>query len=757
MEHQAGKVGGSVSPPSDALPRATTTRFSVPPARSQHQKTQGNMLDKSSTQTSASKVPSPAVQPQTGPSGGKFNNFQLAQGRKEGVQPGISMTPGVNSPPKIMPNPMEMTGKFASNSNTVTPDTPMLNVPPMGMPHNPNEFMEVQYRDSGATNASNKATVVGVLITRILPRDSRFSVDDIQFLFRLISHVDPEAMVMNHKMTFRTARKVQALASKTLARMDYNGLMDIQSTPWGSRAERKSRSTMLFWIASDVIRPNLRELREDSNIQAYLKECHCTMTSTTLKESRSKVIGLFEGKDPRHSNRHELSARISTHLQTYGKGHDKRPIPVHVTSLNESGVPVLGFAVGISDSARVRAILRDHPFTMTGIILHDWKRTNRSEFDVRIQQHHAICKSSAAFKLQDMDPSALPAFRNHLATSSAKEVIIDVCSAVHSARTGVCYVQYLQAHQAKVLTAVQSYLSSPSNPPTSAFPPTPTLLNSGGSVAPTNASVHSGYSGSVGTVPTSRYADLLTLEPLENPGAKPPPAAIPRSIITTPPRSYSMALRAKAKDQDSLTSGASWDGHTVATPKTKNSNGSSITKSSAKTRREHQLETELADLQQRLRKMEESWNQKEQEHIQEKQSMEATHKQQVQDLLVIHQTQMTDMMNKCTQQMEALSQTVGSLQQQMHNQQAATSSDGTPVRKQPATKRPNNQPTPPSKSAFGTVASGFQRLTLQASEIVAPMTTTAPPANQLALPPPVTDETLALPPGPTDGAPQQNE
>ena len=137
--------------------------------------------------------------------------------------------------------------------------------------------------------------------------------------------------------------------------------------------------------------------------------------------------------------------------------------------------------------------------------------------------------------------------------------------------------------------------------------------------------------------------------------------------------------------------------------------------------------------------------------------MEATHKQQVQDLLVIHQTQMTDMMNKCTQQMEALSQTVGSLQQQMHNQQVATSSDGTPVRKQPATKRPNNQPTPPSKSAFGTVPSGFQRLTLQASEIVAPMTTTAPPANQLALPPPVTDETLALPPGPTDGAPQQNE
>ena len=121
-----------------------------------------------------------------------------------------------------------------------------------------------------AKSIANKATKVGVRVVRTSQGDSRLHAKDIKYWFSLVAAVDPDAIIVNHLGQEKTAKTVGAM--QKMDRMDYNGYMDIHTTPWGHPKDDKTRTTLLFWIASDIISANLKELRQASDIQTFLKK-----------------------------------------------------------------------------------------------------------------------------------------------------------------------------------------------------------------------------------------------------------------------------------------------------------------------------------------------------------------------------------------------------------------------------------------------------------------------------------------------------
>lgn len=86
-----------------------------------------------------------------------------------------------------------------------------------------------------------------------------------------------------------------------------------------------------------MIQHNLQELRDCSVVMEWLKAGKCTMQPHSLSESMSKPVGYLIGKDPRHTNKQELQARITQHLHSL---QDMRAVNIQVI---EPYVSMLGW------------------------------------------------------------------------------------------------------------------------------------------------------------------------------------------------------------------------------------------------------------------------------------------------------------------------------------------------------------------------------------------------------------------------------
>ena len=299
--------------------------------------------------------------------------------------------------------------------------------------------------DDGFTTVSKKSTIAyllaskycraGVWITRQTTNKQPYHLDDLKCIFECIQQIDPQAVILNHSKDPCSARMIADLVGSNMTAMDYNGFCDIQTIPWGKPQEGRYKTTLLFWIASNIITSSLKALRDDSNFQEFLRLGNCTLQSSTLLESRSRMIGLFMGKDPNHTNRKELSERIMQHLKQYAGSAD---IPVNIVPFTEYGVKTLGFTVGLKHEVKVRKALEAHPFEAIDIIFNTWKRSNPEGYKNRVLQHAEICKQSTAFKLTKVKvPIGVDILRNQLADSEASRYVVDVCPATHSDVTGV--------------------------------------------------------------------------------------------------------------------------------------------------------------------------------------------------------------------------------------------------------------------------------------------------------------------------------
>ena len=537
---------------------------------------------------------------------------------------------------------------------------------------------------------NRKGTVTGVQITRTINGNSRFHPKDIRQLFEILVEVDKHMLIMDCAGNRNNIFHVKDMCKMTP--MDYNGFLDIQSIQWGHPDDNLMRTTLSFWIATHNIKRNLFELKDHPKFKQFLQAGNCRVQPTSLLQSQSRLIGLVEGKDPKHThNRTELADRISSYLSSHSQKYPT--IPVNIVQVTELGVPILAIAVGNRHATAATKILTDHPYSALGIIMMSWKRQAKEEFATRINQHQLICQQSRAFRISSMDPAGLGLFQEFIRYSTADPYVIDISTAVHSETTGRVYVQYLEVYKEQVQQILEEYIADHKNPPDSTFGH-PTIDNSD-SATIANNTFHTNKSDNQSrttiTRPQSKYANLLTSQPKSV--HKPVTTRIPKAITTTKPKSF-MAALTSSMDSDSDDTD-----HSTLTPRTKGSGKSSKGKSKA-TATEERLAKENQDLREELGQMK-----------QRLADMERTHKQQMSELM--------DMVRQMKSQME--------------DQALANPS---PTRKQPPSKKTNTQETP-NKSITGNLLNRARNIGQQLSEVVAPhpqaaqiqdmTTTTIPP------------------------------
>ena len=539
----------------------------------------------------------------------------------------------------------------------------------------------------------------GVWITQESNSNKPYHIDDLKCCFEVIQRIDPNAVVMNHMNDSRSARMISDLTGPKMTSMDYNGFCDIQTFPWGKPKEGRFKTTMLFWIASNVIASDLKALRNDSPFQEFLRLGNCSVQPSKLRESRSRMIGLFMGKDPNHTNRKDLSSRMMEHLKRYGNGEE---IPLNIVPVTEYDTKTLGFTVGLKHEAKVKKILDSHPFEDIDIILNAWKRSNREGYKNRILQHAEICKQSTAFKLRGVDPElGIDYLRQGLALSDARSYVVDVCTAVHSDVTGVCYVQHLRVGRTQVLEEIKSLMSKMET--TERFSFKPTILNEDASQAPTRTSARSGTP-KYASLPVSKWASI----PVHEVQMPTPPrnSAIPK-VVATPPQSFTAAMR---KPRPPSPSEDLSDDISDRTPRTRNSGGSEgnstlSSKGSIKTSRELQLEHENQQLQKEFTEVKNVMSKLQTQHEKQMAQMQAEYQKQ----LKLQQDQIA-----------ALQQSMAQLQQTVASQAPAPApAPDTPRKKPPGKKYKPSQ----SPGYLGVAVRGVRQMAVAAVETVAPTPT----------------------------------
>ena len=545
-----------------------------------------------------------------------------------------------------------------------------------------------------ATLVAEKQTMVGIQVTRTVKGDSRFSKQDMKCLLQIVADIDPEAIFINHAQVISTAKPLSEVL-ETCNLMDLNGAMDVQTFPWGHPQQGQKRTCFLFHVATNQISANIREVKQHPKYDDYCKLGKCTVQPSNLRQSRTKLMGLFSGKDPAHANRTDLANRMTTHLTT--SSEQQHAIPVNIVPVTDSGIRSLGFAVGINDATKVQSILEKNPFPNVEVIMHAWKRSAKQAYHNRLQQHWTVCQQSTAFKLKDLDPHhSLGWLTNWMFNSPVKDFIVDVSPAVHAPTTGVVYVQYLWEHKEAVLVELEKFTKEFQNNPTdSPFAgKSIALVNPDSSLAPTRATGNSAGT-SIVQVPVGKFAHVSTPQGMTIPYG--PSASINRRLWTPAessrqkPRSYCQALMADNNSSDS-------DDITVHTSNSRED--STLTSRTNKTKRELELEHANEELQQRLEAQQER-------HQHDMKQLHASH------LALVQQQQ---------QQMDMMQRQISELTSRL-----AASSQESPLRT--ASKRhkpsdtPNQTPVKESSSAFQ------RRIQTMTGALHSLAVTVAPPPN----------------------------
>jgi hypothetical protein len=350
-----------------------------------------------------------------------------------------------------------------------------------------------------------------------------------------------------------------------------------------------------------------------------------SMNTTNLTESRSKVIGYFEGKDPKHTFRQAMADRMFNHI----KEHSEKPIPVNVIQSNEGGQPSLAFVVGSKDANMVEQLLQEHPFPNMDIIFHSWKRKNPEAFNDRMRWNQMLISNCTAIKLSGMDPRVVSNFHGSLCLDPELEgKIVDVSTASHVHRTGTVYVQHIKAHTQEVITAVEDCLKQLKNPEGSSHGIRAAIMNGfkdGDQTLYSRDTLGAtpGSSTKSMPIPSSKWATVLPEAP---PPQVSPPPTIPKTIRTEKPRSFSEAvMRGVMRGSDPYDAGSSENGSKAGSEydvkssddetgqnkshDNESTGGTTIktnnTGSTAKSRREILLETECNLLKETVKELQE--------------------------------------------------------------------------------------------------------------------------------------------------------
>jgi hypothetical protein len=365
------------------------------------------------------------------------------------------------------------------------------------------------------TEAKSKANTVGIKMVRIgKTGNTIWSPKDVSHFFELLRKIDPNAIVMN-------ARKetTSAMTTKEVEKMgyiDYRGYLDMRNDSWGAPTENKTKTVWMCHVATDILTPTLQQLRDDKQVQEYLRQGDVIMQYTKLHESNSKVVFHFANKDPKYTNRNDLEKRMQHHLNQFSN----KVIPIHVLNMAVSGknfqTRMCTAVVGGKDVRRVESILKAHPFYELEIIPFAWKFQDSTGYTRRLKEHEGVLKICKAIKLEEMNVNdELDDFKTLMeADTQTYKFVVDIFPANHAERTGVTYVQYISEHKEAVVGLIQDVIRMIKDKRVEQeegiivpFPDGPKMTNNNRSATPSIQTTNTNKTSTL--IPSSKYGGLL--------------------------------------------------------------------------------------------------------------------------------------------------------------------------------------------------------------------------------------------------------
>ena len=323
------------------------------------------------------------TQPQTTSKTQKFVNSAPTPGSNDTRFPGIPTTLTSSPTPKITgyhvqkelapsPRPDPNNGGFTGDRDA-TSRTPNSSDGNSGTDDDGFTVVTHRKKKSKITPdlVKSKQHLFGVVLARTCKKSSHIPIEDIQNLFTIIASFDSEAILVASNKDLTNAHWASQLGSN--ATDNLNDFLNLRTTSWGRWIDNHQRTTLSFYLASNTI-SSVTTLKGKSLIKQYLQNGHCTMNVTYLHESRAKLLGFFQGKDPKHTHRNDILQRISAHLQKHAQA--QTPIPLHVITTTEQGTNILGLLVGSTDAPAVEEILATDPFPDVQVILKSWSRSD---------------------------------------------------------------------------------------------------------------------------------------------------------------------------------------------------------------------------------------------------------------------------------------------------------------------------------------------------------------------------------------------
>ena len=543
----------------------------------------------------------------------------------------------------------------------------------------------------------SKEHVVGIQITKTAVGNSVLTLEQLQTFMEVIADFDPNAFVMDH--TNNKAKGMPVVKANAKIK-DFMKFLGADKTNWGPPKDRKTKTSCLLCVASNVIKENLKDFKQSFSTKHFMDSVNCQIQPSRLIESRSKLIGTFEGKDPNHTNRKQLAERMEFHLTEFNK--DKKKIRVNVVPCTERGIRALAFTVGMTQAKMAEAVLEEKEFEDVQITLHSWKRTNESEHNERLQFHRAVCDNSTALKITKLDAEAAKKIRNDLNDSEAGKAVVDVFPATHNDTTGAVHVQCLRDHKEAVVQEVKEILEHAGkhiNPLCSTFQgEDPELMEGGESVTPTRETdpTRKRTPTQRKQVPASNFADLLVpkeivIQEPQTKKDKRPDSPIPKTAWGKEHRNavgwnYNPNLLRGGGDSDP-------DDNSKKTLQASNSrSGKRSMDSSIKSMRELELEAENARLKEVNTKLQEDMSALKEEI--NRVTTEANAKTYKLEKAISDQNESHQLLE---QKMEAMLVTItelGKAQQAAALQNSMADARESPTRKQPPSKRPDTKKTP---------------------------------------------------------------
>jgi hypothetical protein len=408
-----------------------------------------------------------------------------------------------------------------------------------------------------ATLISKKKFRFGLHFSFISPKaDASINPTDIRTLFELISSVDPCAIFLPYDNTTRSACTIKKIVIKE--NVNFKTLLNMTCIDWGSPKDGKSKVSFSFYLASDIIKSSLQELKKDDDMMAYLQKGKFNLASHCLLESNIKSIGFFLGKDPDHTWYLDIQARFQRHINSAhspasttvlrweaGAKDDVHPCQVKRATLRSDGgeTNVVMVSVGAKDIKTVEEFLDKVPFPDTELVRMSWKRTAKTSFATRLNDHTTLSNNSRAVKVTGTTPDLRDTLRLQ-ATQDPKisQLIIDIAENGRTPEDGTAYIQCHEKDKAYITKWTQSQINQFKHvDPNGRVPTIETTFRLGESATPTEA-----------ILPPSRFQHISTDTAYTTYASKSQSSRRPQKqsvppVIDTNRRTFADALRKNTK------------------------------------------------------------------------------------------------------------------------------------------------------------------------------------------------------------------